>query len=158
MANSDVKVKEIKLLEAYSNTYTKFMDETIHMSFRFRTLFNRKGDQARDLKHKIDNHLNIAQQKLAHAKTAYEASLRRGGGAYGNELRQREQALEKYKALYQKAKNYAESAKKLYQKIHGEVERVDYMSARQRHKLERSREEGKNFLDKAITALNEYSQ
>ena len=70
----------------------------------------------------------------------------------------RQQALEKYKALYKKAQNYAESAKKLYQNIHGEFERVEWMTNRQRHKLENSRDEGNNFLKKAIDALNEYKQ
>ena len=76
----------------------------------------------------------------------------------GQELAHREQALEKYKALYKKAQNYAESAKKLYQNIHGEFERVEWMTNRQRHKLENSRDEGNNFLKKAINALNEYKQ
>ena len=76
----------------------------------------------------------------------------------GQELAHREQALEKYKALYNKAQNYAESAKKLYQNIHGEFERVEWMTNRQRHKLENSRDEGNNFLKKAIDALNEYKQ
>lgn len=76
----------------------------------------------------------------------------------GQELAHREQALEKYKALYKKAQNYAESAKKLYQNIHGEFERVEWMTNRQRHKLENSRDEGNNFLKKAIDALNEYKQ
>ena len=76
----------------------------------------------------------------------------------GQELAHREQALEKYKALYKKAQNYAESAKMLYQNIHGEFERVEWMTNRQRHKLENSRDEGNNFLKKAIDALNEYKQ
>ena len=76
----------------------------------------------------------------------------------GQELAHREEALEKYKALYKKAQNYAESAKKLYQNIHGEFERVEWMTNRQRHKLENSRDEGNNFLKKAIDALNEYKQ
>ena len=76
----------------------------------------------------------------------------------GQELAHREQALEKYKALYKKAQNYAESAKKLYQNIHGEFERVEWMTNRQRHKLQNSRDEGNNFLKKAIDALNEYKQ
>ena len=64
MANSDVKVREIRLLESYSQTYNRFMESTIHLTFKFRTLFAQKDDQARDLKHKIDDHLNIAKQKL----------------------------------------------------------------------------------------------
>jgi hypothetical protein len=63
-----------------------------------------------------------------------------------------------YKQLYEKAQKYAESAKKLYQNIHGEFERVEWMTNRQRHKLENSRDEGNNFLKKAIDALNEYKQ
>ncbi len=158
MANSDVKVREIRLLESYSQAYDRFMESTIHMTYRFRTLFAKKGDDARDLEHKIKDHLNIAQQKLAHAKADYEASARRGGGMDGQELAHREQALEKYKALYQKAQKYAESAKKICQNVHGEVERVEIMTNRQRHKLEQSKEEGDNFLKKAIAALNEYQQ
>ena len=158
MANADVKVREIRLLESYSQAYNRFMESTIHLTFRFRTLFAQKDDQARDLKHKIDDYLNRAQQFLAHAKVDYEASLKRGGGMDGQELAQREQKLEYYKKLYQKAQNYAESAKKLYQNVHGEFERVDYMTNRQRHKLEQSKEEGNNFLNKAIAALNEYKQ
>lgn len=158
MANTDVKVREIRLLESYSQTYNRFMDATIHMTFRFRTLFAQKDDEARDLERKIKEHLNIAQQKLGHAKADYEASLKRGGGMDGQELAHREQALEKYKALYQKAQNYAESAKKIYQNVHGEFERVEFMTNRQRNKLENSKEEGNNFLNKAISALNEYRQ
>ena len=158
MANSDVKVREIRLLESYSQAYNRFMDATIHMTFRFRTLFAQKDDEARDLERKIKEHLNIAQQKLGHAKADYEASLKRGGGMDGQELAHREQALEKYKALYQKAQKYAESAKKIYQNVHGEFERVEFMTNRQRHKLEQSKEDGNNFLNKAISALNEYRQ
>lgn len=158
MANTDVKVREIRLLESYSQAYNRFMDATIHMTFRFRTLFAQKDDEARDLERKIKEHLNIAQQKLGHAKADYEASLKRGGGMDGQELAHREQALEKYKALYQKAQKYAESAKKIYQNVHGEFERVEFMTNRQRNKLENSKEEGNNFLNKAISALNEYRQ
>ena len=158
MANSDVKVREVRLLESYSNAYNRFMESTIAMTYRFRNLFGQKDDQARELEHKIKEHLNIAQQKLAHAKTDYEASLKRGGGMDGQELAHREQKLEYYKKLYQKAQNYAESAKIIYQNVHGEFERVDYMTNRQRHKLEQSKEEGNNFLNKAIAALNEYKQ
>lgn len=158
MANSDVKVKEIRLLESYSTTYNRFMEETIRMTYRFRNLFAQKDDQARDLERKIQEHLNIAQQKYAHAKVDYEASVKRGGGMDGNELRQRHQALEMYKKLYEKAKNYAESAKKLYQNIHGEVERAEWMTNRHRNKLEKSKEDGDNFLKKAIAALNDYTQ
>ena len=155
MANGDVKVREVRLLESYSTAYNRFMESTIQMTYRFGNLFAQKDDQARDLEHKIKDHLNIAQQKLAHAKADYEASVKRGGGMDGQELAHREQ---KYKALYKKAQNYAESAKKLYQNIHGEFERVEWMTNRQRHKLENSRDEGNNFLKKAIDALNEYKQ
>ena len=158
MANTDVKVREIRLLESYSQTYNRFMESTIAMTYRFRNRFAQKDDEARELKRKIEEHLNIAQQKLAHAKTDYEASLKRGGGMDGQELAHREQALEKYKALYKKAQNYAESAKKIYQNVHGEFERVEFMTNRQRHKLEQSKEDGNNFLNKAISALNEYKQ
>lgn len=158
MANSDVKVKEIRLLESYSNTYNRFMESTIQMTYRFRNLFAQKDDQARDLERKIKDHLNIAQQKYAHAKAEYEASVKRGGGIDGNELRHRQQALEMYKKLYEKAQNYAESAKKLYQNIHGETDRAIWMSIQQRNKLEKSKEEGDNFLKKAIAALNNYTQ
>ena len=158
MANSDVKVREVRLLESYSQAYNRFMESTIHMTYRFRNLFAQKDDEARDLKRKIEEHLNIAQQKYAHAKNAYEASLRSGRNDGGNELRQREQALEMYKQLYEKAKKYAESAKKLYQNIHGETERAEWMTTRQRNKLEESRDTGNYFLSKAITALNEYKQ
>ena len=158
MANSDVKVREIQLLELYSDSYDRFMESTIQMTYRFRNLFMQKDDQARDLEHKIKDHLNIAQQKYAHAKADFEASLKRGGGMDGNELRHRRQAMEMYKQIYEKAKNYAESAKKLYQNIHGETDRAIWMSIQQRNKLEKSKEEGDNFLKKAIAALNEYSQ
>ena len=62
MANSDVKVKEIRLLESYSTTYDRFMESTIHMTYRFRNLFAQKDDQARDLERKIKDHLNIARR------------------------------------------------------------------------------------------------
>ena len=158
MANSDVKVREIRLLESYSQTYNRFMESTIHMTYRFRNLFAQKDDEAREQERKIKEHLNIAQQKLEHAKSAYEASAKRGGGMDGLELAHRQQALEKYKALYEKAKKYTESAKKLYQNIHGETDRVIWMTNRQRDKLKKSKEEGDNFLKKAIAALNEYTE
>ena len=158
MANTDVKVREIRLLESYSQTYNRFMESTIHMTFRFRTLFAQKDDEARDLERKIKDHLNIAHQFLVHAKADYEASLKRGGGMDGQELAHREQKLQYYTDLYKKAQNYAESAKKLYQNIHGETDRVIRMTILQRNKLEKSKEEGENFLNKAISALNEYRQ
>ena len=158
MANSDVKVKEIRLLESYSTTYNRFMESTIQMTYRFRNLFAQKDDQARDLEHKIKDHLNIAQQKLTHAKNAYEAALKKNGGPDEKEVMQCQQAVQMYKQLYEKAKNYAESAKKLYQNIHGEVERAEWMTNRHRNKLEKSKEDGDNFLKKAIAALNDYTQ
>lgn len=158
MANSDVKVKEIRLLESYSTTYNRFMESTIQMLYRFRNLFAQKDDQARELERKIQEHLNIAHQKYVHAKVDFEAALKKNGGPDENEVMHRQQALEMYKQVYEKAKNYAESAKKLYQNIHGEVERAEFMTNRHRNKLEKSKEEGDNFLQKAIAALNEYRQ
>lgn len=158
MANSDVKVREIRLLESYSTTYNRFMESTIQMTYRFRTLFAQKDDQARELEHKIKDHLNIAQQKYVHAKNDLEAALKKNGGPDENEVRHRQQAVEMYKQVYEKAQKYAESAKKLYQNIHGEVERAEFMTNRHRNKLEKSKEDGDNFLKKAIAALNEYSQ
>ena len=158
MANADVKVREIRLLESYSQAYNRFMESTIQMTYRFRNLFAQKDDQARDLEHKIKDHLNIAQQKYTHAKNAYEAALKKNGGPDENEVIHRQQAMEMYKKVYEKAKNYAESAKKLYQNIHGEVERAEWMTNRHRNKLEKSKEEGDSFLKKAIAALNDYTQ
>ena len=158
MANGDVKVREIRLLESYSNTYNRFMESTIQMTYRFRNLFAQKDDQARELEHKIKDHLNIAQQKYAHAKADYEAALKKNGGPDENEVMHRQQAMEMYKQVYEKAKKYTESAKKLYQNIHGEVERAEWMTNRHRNKLEKSKEDGDNFLKKAIAALNDYSQ
>lgn len=156
MANTDVKVREIRLLESYSTTYNRFMESTIHMLYRFRNLFTQKDDQARDIEHKIKEHLNIAQQKYTHAKAEYEAALKKNGGADGKELARYQQTMEMYKQLHAKAKKYAESAKKLYQNIHGETDRVIWMTNRQREKLEKSKEEGDIFLKKAIAALKEY--
>ena len=158
MANTDVKVREIRLLESYSQTYNRFMESTIAMTYRFRNLFANKDDEARDLKRKIQEHLNIAQQKYTHAKNDYEAALKKNGGPDENEVMHRQQAMEMYKQVYEKAKKYAESAKKLYQNIHGEVERAEFMTNRHRNKLEKSKEDGDNFLKKAIAALNDYTQ
>lgn len=158
MANNDVKVKEIRLLESYSNTYNRFMESTIQMTYRFRNLFVQKDDQARDLEHKIKDHLNIAQQKYAHAKADYETALKKNGGPDANEVMHRQQAMEMYKQLYEKARCFAESAKKLYQNIHGETDRAIWLTIQQRNKLEKSKEEGDNFLKKAIAALNDYRQ
>lgn len=154
----DVKVREIRLLEAYSKTYGGFMESSISMSYRFRSIIQQKDDEARDMKHKIEDHLNIAQQKLDQAKNAYEYSLKRSGGVNVLELSHREQALAKYKKLYKKAQDYAELAKKLYQKIHGEMERMVWMSDRFRDNLEKSRDDGMNFLNKAISTLDSYTQ
>ena len=81
MANGDVKVREVRLLESYSTAYNRFMESTIQMTYRFRNLFAQKDDQARDLEHKIKDHLNIAQQKLAHAKADRWRYGRAGIGA-----------------------------------------------------------------------------
>lgn len=134
------------------------MESTIQMTYRFHNLIAQKDDQARDLEHKIKDHLNIAQQKYAHAKADYESALKRNGGPDENELKQRKQTVEMLKQLYEKAQNYAESANKLYQNIHGEVERAEWMTNRHRNKLEKSKEDGDNFLNKAISALKDYSQ
>lgn len=158
MANTDVKVKEVRLLEAYSRTFNGFMSSTIAMTYRFRNIIKQKDEEARDLEHKIKDYLNLAQQKYTHARTAYEKSVESNRDDGGNELRQREQAVKKYKDLLQKSQNYAENAKKIYQKIHGEVERVNWMTERYRNKLEKSKEEGDSFLKKAITVLNEYKK
>ncbi len=158
MANSDVKVREIKLLEGYSRTYKGFMDSSISMSYRFRAIIQHKDDEARDFTRRIKDHVNIIQQKFVHAKNDLEAALRRGGGNDGRELKQKQQAVEKYKKLYQKAQQYDESSKKLYQKVHAEVERIIWMNTRFREKLEKSRDDGVNFLNKATDALNNYTQ
>lgn len=104
MANGDVKVKEVRLLESYSTVYNRFMESTIQMTYRFRDLFAQKDNEAQDLERKIQDHLNIAQQKLAHAKTDYEASVKRGGGKDGLELAHREQALENIRLYIRKHK------------------------------------------------------
>lgn len=156
MANSDVKVREIRLLEAYSCTYNRFMDATIQMTYKFRALFDNKRDEALNITHKIKDYLIIAQQKYIHAQNELEASARRG--ANPQEMAQRERAVQMYKALYEKAKQYEESAKKLNKKIQGEVERFDWMNMKHRNKLEQSKGDGNNFLKKAIAALNDYRQ
>lgn len=80
------------------------MESTIQMTYRFRDLFAQKDNEAQDLERKIQDHLNIAQQKLAHAKTDYEASVKRGGGKDGLELAHREQALENIRLYIRKHK------------------------------------------------------
>ena len=134
------------------------MQATIQMTYRFRNFFMQKDDEARELEHKIKDHMNIALQKYTQAKNAYEASVRNSRNDGGNELKQRQQAFEMYKKLYEKAQKYVESARKLYQNIHGETESMEWMTNRQRNKLEKSKEEGSNYLKKAIAALNDYRQ
>ncbi len=155
---ADVKVREIRLLEAYSKTYDAFMESSIAMSYRFRAIITQKDDEARDYTHKIRDHVNIIEQKLTHAKNDLEASARRGGGMDGKEMEQRAQKVEKYKKLYEKAKQYEEVSKKLNQNIHAEVERMIWQNTRFREKLEKSRDDGMNFLNKAISALESYTQ
>lgn len=154
----DVKVREIRLLEAYSKSYSAFMESSIAMSHRFRAIIEQKDDEARDYTHKIRDHVNIIQQKLTHAKNDLEASVRRGGGMDGKELEQRKRVVEKYKKLYEKAQQYEEISKKLNQNVHAEVERMIWMNNRFRDKQEKIREDGMNFLNKAISALNSYTQ
>lgn len=158
MANADVKVREIRLLEGYSKSYNAFMESSISMTYRFRAIIQQKDDEARDATHKIKDHANIIQQKLAHAKNDLEASMRKGGEQDAKEIEQRTRAVEKYKKLYEKAQMYEENSKKLYQKVHAEVERMIWMNTRFREKLEKSRDEGMNFLNKAIAALDSYTQ
>lgn len=155
---ADVKVREIRLLEAYSKSYSAFMESSISMTHRFRAIITQKGDEARDYTHKIRDHVNIIEQKLTHAKNDLEASARRGGGMDGKELEHRAHAVEKYKKLYEKAKQYEEVSKKLNQNIHAEVERMVWQNNRFREKLEKSRDDGMNFLNKAISALDSYTQ
>ena len=155
---SDVKVREIRLLEGYSRSYGAFMESSISMSYRFRAIIQQKDDEARDYTHKIRDHVNIIQQKLTHAKNDLEASMRRGGGQNGKEIEQRTRAVEKYKKLYEKAQMYEENSKKLYQKVHAEVDRMIWTNTRFREKLEKIRDDGMNFLNKAISALNSYTQ
>lgn len=157
MANNDVSVKEIKLLEAYSNTYRGFMESTISMSYRFLALIQHKDDEARDLKRRIADHCEIIRQRYIHAKDDLEASIKSNKKDNSNEIAHRERAFQKYKSLYEKAKQYEELSKKLYQKVHGETDRMDWMTKRFRDKLEKSRDEGCNFLKKAISTLNDYS-
>ncbi len=155
---ADVRVREIRLLEAYSQRYQGFMESSIAMSYRFRAIITQKDDEARDYTRKISDHVNIIEQKLTQAKNALEASLRGGGGKDGKELEQRQHAVEKYKKLHEKAKQYEEMSKKLNQNVHAEVDRMIWQNNRFREKLEKSRDEGMNFLNKAISALNSYTQ
>ena len=155
---ADVKVREIRLLEAYSKSYGAFMESSISMSYRFRAIITQKDDEARDYTRKIKDHVNIIEQKLAHAKNELEASARRGGGMDGKELEHRTQAVERWKKLLEKAKQYEEVSRKLNQNVHAEVERMVWTNTRFREKLEKSRDDGMNFLNKAISALNSYTE
>ena len=53
---------------------------------------------------------------------------------------------------------YEEVSKKLNQNIHAEVERMVWQNTRFREKLEKNRDDGMNFLKKAISALESYTQ
>ena len=158
MANADVKVKEIQLLEAYSGTYKEFMSATIAMTHRFRSILQQKKDEAFTQEHRIRDAANLIQQKMVQAKNALEAVQRRNRDDGGRELEQCEKAYKKFKELYKKAQQYEESGKKLQQKVNGEIDRVDYMNRRFRDRLEKSKADGENFLEKAINALNSYRQ
>ena len=158
MANTDVQVKEVQLLEAYSRSYKAFMETTISMSYRFRNILQQKDDEAMTQVRRIRDYANLIQQKMVKAKNELEAAQRRNCGDNGRELEQCEKAYKKFKELYKKAQQYEESSKQLQQKVHGEIERVDYMNRRFRNKLEKSRDDGENFLQKAISALNSYKQ
>ena len=158
MANSDVQVREIRLLESYSNAYCRFMDATIELSYRFKQRFGHKEEKAHEFMRRIQDYRNTIQQRLTHAQTEFDASLKRGGGMDGQELANRELVLRKFKALNQKAQQYEESSKSLYQRIHAETQRVAEQSNIFRRKLEQSKEEGEIFLNKAISALNSYKQ
>jgi hypothetical protein len=155
---ADVKVREIRLLEAYSQRYQGFMESSIAMSYWFRAIITQKDDEARDYTRKISDHVNIIEQKLTHAKNDLEASARRGGGMDGKEMELRAQKVERWKKLLEKAKQYEEISKKLNQNVHAEVERMIWHNNRFRERLEKSRDDGMNFLNKAITALNSYTK
>ena len=155
---ADVQVREIRLLESYSATYKNFMETTISMSYRFRNILQQKDDEAMTQVRRIRDYANLIQQKMVKAKNELEAAQRRNSGDNGRELEQCEKAYKKFKELYKKAQQYEESSKQLQQKVHGEIERVDYMNRRFRNKLEKSRDDGENFLQKAISALNSYKQ
>ena len=158
MANTDVQVKEVQLLEAYSKSYKDFMETTISMSYRFRNILQQKDDEAITQVRRISDATNLIQQNMVKAKNELEAAQRRNRDDDGRELKQCEKAYKKFKELYKKAQQYEESSKQLQQKVHGEIERVDYMNRRFRNKLEKSRDDGENFLQKAISALNSYKQ
>ena len=88
MANADVKVKEIQLLEAYSGTYKEFMSATIAMTHRFRSILQQKKDEAFTQEHRIRDAANLIQQKMVQAKNALEAAQRRNRDDGGRELEQ----------------------------------------------------------------------
>ena len=155
---ADVQVREIRLLESYSATYKNFMETTISMTYRFHNILEQKNDEAMTQVRRIRDYANLIQQKMVKAKNELEAAQRRNSGDNGRELEQCEKAYKKFKELYKKAQQYEESSKQLQQKVHGEIERVDYMNRRFRNKLEKSRDDGENFLQKAISALNSYKQ
>ena len=158
MVNTDVQVKEVQLLEAYSRSYKDFMETTISMTYRFHNILEQKNDEAMTQVRRIRDYANLIQQKMVKAKNELEAAQRRNSDDNGRELEQCEKAYKKFKELYKKAQQYEESSKQLQQKVHGEIERVDYMNRRFRNKLEKSRDDGGNFLQKAISALNSYKQ
>ena len=158
MANSDVKVREVRLLESYSDAYGKFFDSNIQTTNSIRVALGAISNKAREYVYHIHTGCEYIRFKMAGAKADVEASMKRGGGMDGRELRLRQEAYQKFKALYEKAQQYEEIAKKLYQNIQIEVSRGEQMCNNQKNKMERNREEGKNFLKKAISALNEYKQ
>lgn len=158
MANADVQVKEVQLLEAYSTTYKDFMDATIAATHRFRNLFERQRSETDRQVSRIQNAKNEIRTKMEWAKNELEASQKRNRDDGGEELRHRQQAYEKFKNLYKKAQQYEESGKKLQQRVYREIERMDQMTLRMRHKMETNKEEGENFLKKAISAINSYKQ
>lgn len=159
MANTDVRIKEIQLLEAYSETYKRFMEASINMTFRFHTAFQRKDDEAARYASTISTLVHRIYQSMVKAKVKVEASQKKTGSSDdGNELYYRQKTYLKYKELYQRARQYEESSKKLQQKVHAEVERVLQMNRFLRNKLEINKEDGERFLNKAITILNNYKQ
>lgn len=158
MANTDVQVREIQMLEAYSRSYKDFMETTISMTYRFHNILEQKDDEATTQVHRIRDTTNLIHQKMVKAKNDLEAAQRRDSDDGGRELEQCAKAYKKFKELYKKAQQYEESSKELHRKVHAEIERVDYMNRRFRNKLEKSRDEGGNFLQKAISALNSYKQ
>lgn len=158
MANADVRVKEIQLLEAYSRAYKDFMETSIAVTYRFRSIFQEKDDEATTQVRRIRDATNLIQQKMVKAKNDLEAAQKRNRNDDGRELEQCEKAYRKFKELYKKAQQYEESGKKLQQKVHGEVERTFHLNFLFRGKLEKSREDGGNLLQKAINVLKDYKQ